>query len=299
MGKIRRLGRKEVFKYYQDRFAEISKKLSEEQYAQKRVNRKPDKKGNLSDYYRKARFSKIQKALVSGDICLDLGCGLGDLTAILGNYYNKVIGTDLSITALQYAVKYHKNSRSAFLPANACEQPFKNNTFDFVLLSEVIEHILPEESQGAINEIFRILKPGGKVLITTQNKMELRRLLLDLPILMSSKLLGINPFQLKAKLFRKYVWIFGLSCDNLQSMESSGFSEHINVLSPRALKKQIERGGGIIIAADVQTLKPLWESPFYRYPFLVKFLVFLEKSIKRANFRFFFLSNLVFLAEKR
>ncbi|MBA7490129.1 methyltransferase [subsurface metagenome] len=292
------IGRKEVFKYYQDRFAEICKKLGGEQYAQKRVDRKPDKKGNLSDYYHETHFSTIQKALASGDVCLDLGCGLGDLTAILGNYYNKVIGTDLSITALQYAVKYHKNSRSAFLAANACEQPFKNNTFDFVLLSEVIEHILPEESQRTINEIFRILKPGGKVLITTQNKMELHRLLLDLLILMSSKLLGINPFQLKAKLFRKYVRIFGLRCYTLQSIESSGFSEHINVLSPRALKKQIERGG-IIIAADVQTVKPLWESPFYRYPFLVKFLVLLEKFIKRTGFGFFFLSNLVFLTEKR
>lgn len=246
VGKNKKIGRKEVFKYYQDRFAEISKKLSEEQHTQKRVNTKLHKKGNLSDYYREAHFSSIQKALVSGDICLDLGCGLGDFAVILGNYYNKVIGTDLSITALQYAVNYHKNSRSAFLAANACEQPFKNNTFDFVLLSEVIEHILSEESQGAINEIFGILKPGGKVLITTPNKMELRRLLLDLPILMSSKVLGINPFQLKAKLLRKYVWIFGLRCRNLQSIECSGFTEHINVLSPRALKKQIERGGGII-----------------------------------------------------
>ncbi len=299
MGKNKKIGRKEVFKYYQDRFAEISKKLSEEQHAQKRVNRRPDKKGNLSDYYSDARFSKIQKALVGGDICLDVGCGSGGLTAILGNYYNNVIGTDLSITALQYAAKYHKNSRSVFLAANACEQPFKNNTFDFVLLREVIEHILPEESQGTINEIFRILKPGGKVLITIPNKMELRRLLLDLPIFISSKLLGINPFQLKAKLFRKYIGVFGLRCSTLESIECSGFTEHINVLSPRALKTQIERGGGIKIAADVQTLRPLWESPFYRYPFLVKFLVFLEKSIKRTDFRFFFLSNLVFLAEKR
>lgn len=236
--------------------------------------------------------------MVDGGICLDLGCGLGDSTAILGNYYNKVIGTDLSISALQYAVKYHKSSKVAFLAANACEQPFKSNTFDFVLLSEVIEHILPEESQGTINEIFRILKPGGKVLITMPNKMELRRLLLNFPILMSSKVLGINPFQLKAKLLRKYVWIFGLRCHTLQSIESSGFTEHINVLSPRALKTQIERGG-IIIAADVQTLKPLWASPFYRYPLLVKFLVFLEKFIKRTDFRFFFLSNLVFLAKKK
>lgn len=298
MGKNKKIGRKEVFKYYQDRFAEISKKLSEEQHAQKRVNRRPDKKGNLSDYYREARFSRIQKALVGGDMCLDVGCGLGNLTAILGNYYNNVIGTDLSITAL-HVVKYHKNSRSTFLAASACEQPFKNNTFDFVLLQEVIEHILPEESQGTINEIFRILKPGGKVLITTPNKMELRRLLLNFPILMSSKVLGINPFQLKAKFFRKYVWILGLRCDTLESIECSGFTEHINVLSPRTLKTQIEGGGGIIIAADVQTIKPLWESPFYHYPFLVKFLVFLEKFIKRTDFRFFFLSNLVFLAEKR
>jgi ubiquinone/menaquinone biosynthesis C-methylase UbiE len=42
--------------------------------------------------------------------------------------------------------------------------PFENNNFDLVLCLEVLEHI--ENYQGAIKEIYRILKDGGRLLLT-------------------------------------------------------------------------------------------------------------------------------------
>ena len=46
--------------------------------------------------------------------------------------------------------------------------PFKDNFFDFVVFTEVLEH-LPQAPLHALGEIYRVLKPGGRVIITTPN----------------------------------------------------------------------------------------------------------------------------------
>ncbi len=46
--------------------------------------------------------------------------------------------------------------------------PFDDNFFDFVLCTEVLEH-LPQSPVWAINEMHRVLKPQGKLLLTTPN----------------------------------------------------------------------------------------------------------------------------------
>ena len=46
--------------------------------------------------------------------------------------------------------------------------PFKDNFFDFVILTEVLEH-LPQSPLHTLKEIYRVLSPQGKILITTPN----------------------------------------------------------------------------------------------------------------------------------
>jgi len=53
----------------------------------------------------------------------------------------------------------------AFIVADAESIPFTNNIFDYVICSEVLEHLL--EPEQAIKEAYRILKKGGVFLITT------------------------------------------------------------------------------------------------------------------------------------
>ena len=48
--------------------------------------------------------------------------------------------------------------------ADAKKLPFKDNTFDFIVCSEVLEHII--DYQSALSEINRILKPQGKLAIS-------------------------------------------------------------------------------------------------------------------------------------
>ncbi|MBT8266999.1 MAG: methyltransferase domain-containing protein [Bacteroidia bacterium] len=51
------------------------------------------------------------------------------------------------------------NSPLADVKADICDLPFEDNAFDFILCNHVLEHI--PDDQKAMQELFRILKPGG------------------------------------------------------------------------------------------------------------------------------------------
>ena len=51
--------------------------------------------------------------------------------------------------------------------ANIYQQPYPNNTFDAVILSEILEHV--DDDVRGLTEVFRVMKPGGVVAITVPN----------------------------------------------------------------------------------------------------------------------------------
>ncbi|MEO9952764.1 methyltransferase domain-containing protein [Nonlabens sp.] len=55
------------------------------------------------------------------------------------------------------------NSPLADVHADICNLPFKDNEFDFILCNHVLEHI--PDDQKAMQEIYRILKPGGTAIL--------------------------------------------------------------------------------------------------------------------------------------
>jgi ubiquinone/menaquinone biosynthesis C-methylase UbiE len=115
---------------------------------------------------------------IESKIILDVGCGTGLylLTFLkLGAKY--VAGQDISIEAVNIAQNIcKKNSFSNFeVKAGNCEKLlFDDLMFDLVFSGDVFEHITKEEKNNFINEIFRVLKPGGKFTIKTPNKDYLR-----------------------------------------------------------------------------------------------------------------------------
>ena len=106
--------------------------------------------------------------LASGDLVLDLGCGEGRhvISAYLEAEVHS-IGVDLSLDDLKttrdkfsdFAEPDNEARSFGLSSANALELPFADNTFDKVICSEVLEHI--PDYRGALNEIQRVLKPGG------------------------------------------------------------------------------------------------------------------------------------------
>lgn len=93
---------------------------------------------------------------------LDIGCNEGELTKIISKK-NKVIGMELS----EGAVKKAKTKGLEVIKGDVYKIPFKDNYFDLVHFSEVIEHIL--DTDKALMEIHRVLKPKGRLIMTTPN----------------------------------------------------------------------------------------------------------------------------------
>jgi ubiquinone/menaquinone biosynthesis C-methylase UbiE len=109
--------------------------------------------------------------LEDGQTILVIGCGFGfDEKNI--KTINKTVelwSIDVSIEMLKRAVK--NQSPSHFLMGVAENLPFPDNCFDRVLAREVIEHVI--EPKAMLQEIGRVLKKGGRAVITTENSRSL------------------------------------------------------------------------------------------------------------------------------
>ncbi|GAB6102083.1 class I SAM-dependent methyltransferase [Thermococcus atlanticus] len=100
-----------------------------------------------------------------GGRALDLGCGTGNYTAELHRRGFYVVGLDASERMLEIARKKLPSVR--FIHGDAYHLPFPEESFDVVLSVTMFEFIhRPEE---VVAEIYRVLKPGGEVIIGTMN----------------------------------------------------------------------------------------------------------------------------------
>jgi len=117
-------------------------------------------------------FNKI--TIKPGFTILDIGCGPGRHVSALYSYKKiNAIGADLNLSDLKDGVKrleYHDSLGAhcggtwAFTTSDITCLPFKDNTFDLVICSEVMEHI--PNHQKAASEILRVLKPGHNLVVS-------------------------------------------------------------------------------------------------------------------------------------
>lgn len=101
-----------------------------------------------------------------GQTILDCGCGRGFYLKMLRHLGNaRLFGIDLE---LPYLRKARRNTAHlpAVLVSNASiyHLPYPDETFDAVILSEILEHV--DRDVDALREVRRVLKPGGLALIT-------------------------------------------------------------------------------------------------------------------------------------
>ncbi|MGB3511364.1 MAG: class I SAM-dependent methyltransferase [Microcoleaceae cyanobacterium] len=90
---------------------------------------------------------------------LDLCCGSGQATNFLVQYSQNVTGLDASPLSIKRA---KQNVPSAeYVEAFAEDMPFSNNQFDLVHTSAALHEMNSEQLQQIIEEVYRILKPGG------------------------------------------------------------------------------------------------------------------------------------------
>jgi ubiquinone/menaquinone biosynthesis C-methylase UbiE len=119
--------------------------------------------------------SIIEKYLICKNLTvLDLGSGEGG-TSIIFSEQNKVAGYDVNLIRLER----QKDQLNDYLLTNgdALKLSFKENSFDLIILQDVIEHI--PDVKLLINEVLRVLKPGGIVYISTPNKYSIFNFIAD------------------------------------------------------------------------------------------------------------------------
>lgn len=89
---------------------------------------------------------------------LDVGCSAGaNMKSFMGF---DIYGFDLSFDSIKQT---RKNGIKNCVVGNALNFPYKNNYFDFVICSDMLEHV--EDDSKVIFEIKRVLKKNGKALI--------------------------------------------------------------------------------------------------------------------------------------
>ncbi len=119
--------------------------------------------GSVGDMALKRRAKKVIEGLdlKPGDKVLEVGCGNGYYLSLLNRVGLKLdlTGVDIDQMALTDAVKFIGDSSVKVILADAAKLPFKNNSFDKVVMSEVIEHV--DKEREVLNEILRVLKKVG------------------------------------------------------------------------------------------------------------------------------------------
>jgi SAM-dependent methyltransferase len=107
---------------------------------------------------------EIETNLPKGSKILEAGCGTGQTLSPLSERH-ETYGLDISRAALKLA---QDNCKFPVL-ASIFNLPFDDNTFDLVYNSGVIEHFKDPENVAAIQEIARVTKSSGRVIIIVPN----------------------------------------------------------------------------------------------------------------------------------
>jgi len=117
---------------------------------------------------------------------LDLGCQQGHVTEILVGKWERVFAIDISPEYLGLVTSLLK---VPVVQADAEKLPFPEETFDLVVMTEILEH-LPDPEQ-ALSEVFKIVKPGGAVILSTPNRSSLPIHRISNVFMVLEKLLGL------------------------------------------------------------------------------------------------------------
>ena len=103
-----------------------------------------------------------------GQKILDIGCGAGLIANPLSRDGHEVTGLDQSEQSLNVARRYDQTKQVNYIRGDAYELPFQPHSFEVVIAFDFLEHV--SKPLAVIQEVSRVLKPGGLFLFHTFNR---------------------------------------------------------------------------------------------------------------------------------
>jgi ubiquinone/menaquinone biosynthesis C-methylase UbiE len=112
--------------------------------------------------YRKKKYPDI----------LEIACGTGRVTSHLAKSvkHDTITATDLNADMISIAKEIVKDDTIKWMPADAMQLPFEDDSFDLVVMQFGIM-FFPDKEKG-LKEAYRVLRYGGKLIFSTWNRVE-------------------------------------------------------------------------------------------------------------------------------
>jgi 2-polyprenyl-3-methyl-5-hydroxy-6-metoxy-1,4-benzoquinol methylase len=110
---------------------------------------------------------KLVGKIPPGSIVLDLGCGNGSFLSMFKQQGWQRHGTDFSVSGISLAKQHYPDINFFVADAQSCVPEIMQQCgpVDLILSTEVIEHLY--DPRGFLATAFKVLKPGGTLVITT------------------------------------------------------------------------------------------------------------------------------------
>jgi SAM-dependent methyltransferase len=120
--------------------------------------------GILSPWVAGMRAKKVARHIPPNSKVLDVGCGAGPLIRYLPAACS-YIGVDQDVVAIEANRRIFPRVAFQVFDIFTTTYPFQEQSFDTIVMAAVIEHI--HHPLHVMQELFRILKPGGRLIMTT------------------------------------------------------------------------------------------------------------------------------------
>lgn len=141
------------------------KKLTHEFKDQGEIQAQLNSKNNVKHYYRQV---KLIKKFIKPIKLLDIGCGHGIPTIFLKNEFKKTTINAIELRKSPVWNRINELYKINFKKFDGKRIPFKNKTFDTIVMFGVLEHVTEDKiitESYFLNEVKRVLKPGGYIFI--------------------------------------------------------------------------------------------------------------------------------------
>jgi ubiquinone/menaquinone biosynthesis C-methylase UbiE len=102
---------------------------------------------------------------------LDIGCSTGILTRHYAEFFGKVVGIDIDDGAVEWARRNRVADNVSYRVADSMELPFLTGEFDLVTCTHIYEHV--PNAQRMLDEIHRVLRPGGFCYFAAENRLRI------------------------------------------------------------------------------------------------------------------------------